>query len=425
MKAQGGGVAVLHTTATADDPTASVRDLNTLLGANAVRVAALMDALVALGETSVGLQSLEQYDDIWALRFVLSNADDAEALKAAKDTLEWRRDKREMLDAAAAGTKLERFAPIERFVAADYHGYTNSGQPMYIIRAGISNPAAMVEGIPNDVVVDFMMYRKEIGFLKCDALTRSTRVLTKLVTVNDLSHVSIISGADKRFQAVLGESSKLSEVLYPQLLDRAVLINVPYIFGALWSLFKNVISVKARAKVAICPGNTLTGDISKCPFAKLIDLDTLPSFLAGRCRCKGGCICATPNEQTQLVAKQDDDGMTLASVPARDKVEVFVGVDPGDRVVWQLEVDSQSKGVEVFVTLREDGLNSARPLTLLPKFKHKAADGRREDVITAPGKGTMVFTFDNTYSYLNSKKLRYRTQVVEASTWAEGEDDDR
>ena len=37
-----------------------------------------------------------------------------------------------------------------------------------------------------------------------------------------------------RYAAVLGESSKLSETHYPQLLDRAVLINVPYIFSAMW-----------------------------------------------------------------------------------------------------------------------------------------------------------------------------------------------
>ena len=366
-------------TATVDAPAAAaVRDLDTLLGANAVRVAALMDGLVALGETSVGMG--QQYDDVWALRFVLSNADDAEALQSAKDTLEWRRDKREIIEAAAAGTKLERFAAMERLVTADYHGYTTSGQPLYIIRAGTMNTAAMMDTIPTSEVVDFMMYRREIGFLKCDALTRSTRVLTKLVTVNDLNHVHNLTTVGTRFASVLRDASKLSEVMYPQLLDRAVLINVPYVFGALWGLIKTVISTTARSKVAICPGNTLTGDISKCPFAKLLDLNTLPSFLAGRCRCKGGCIRATPNEQTRPVASQDDAGMTPASVPARDKLEVFVGVDPGDRVMWQLEVDSQ--GVEVFVTWREDGLKGAKPLTLIPKFKHRAADGRRQGRLT-------------------------------------------
>ena len=45
--------------------------------------------------------------------------------------------------------------------------------------------------------------------------------------------------------------------------------------------------------------------------------------------------------------------------------------------------------------------------------------GLWEGIITAPGKGSMVFTFDNTYSYLTSKKVRYRTLVMEASPGVE------
>jgi hypothetical protein len=37
-------------------------------------------------------------------------------------------------------------------------------------------------------------------------------------------------------------------------------------------------------------------------------------------------------------------------VAARDKLEVFKDVDPGDKVVWQLKVEAQ--GVEVSVSLR-------------------------------------------------------------------------
>ena len=52
--------------------------------------------------------------------------------------------------------------------------------------------------------------------------------------------VDLLAGTDKRFPAVLGAASKLSETLYPQLLDRAVLINAPYIFGAIWSIVKGL-----------------------------------------------------------------------------------------------------------------------------------------------------------------------------------------
>ena len=415
--------------AAAGDQTANSRDLEALLhGSNGDRIANLLAevrpmltddektkpstsssaAAAAAADDDDGV--LHPYDDIWALRFVLSHPEDAEAVAAAKANIAWRREKAEMLQAARKGERLPRFEAIERLVVADYHGSTVSGAPMYLIRAGITNPTAMMDEIPRDTVVDFMMYRKEIGFAKCDRITRRTRVLIKLVTVNDLNHVSLLGGTDKRFQAVLGESSKLSEIHYPQLLDRAVLINVPYIFSAIWSVLKNVLSAKARSKVAICPGDTRKGDISKCPFAKLVNLETLPSFLGGRCRCKGGCICGTPNDQTTLMGKQDSDGMTVATVAARDKLEVFQDVDPGEKVVWQLQVESQ--GVEVTVSLREGGLNSATPLTLVPKFKHKAEEGLKEDMVMAPSKGTLIFTFDNSYSYINAKSIKYRVESI-------------
>jgi hypothetical protein len=70
------------------------------------------------------------------------------------------------------------------------------------VESGGPFSSAMVDEIPKADVVDFMMYRKEIGFAKCDRITRATRVLTKLVTVNDLNHVSLLAGTDKRFQMV-------------------------------------------------------------------------------------------------------------------------------------------------------------------------------------------------------------------------------
>lgn len=401
------------TVAAAGDQTANSRDLETLLPANGVRIATLLDSVrgdIPQPLSDAGSADPHHYDDIWALRFVLSHPEDANAITAAKANIAWRKEKAEMLEAARKGERLPRFAAVERFVAADYHGCTNSGAPLYLVRAGISNPTAMMDEIPKADVVDFMMYRKEIGFAKCDRITRSTRVLIKLVTVNDLNHVSLLAGTDKRFQVVLGESSKLSELHYPQLLDRAVLVNVPYIFSAIWSVMKNALSAKARSKVAICQGDTLKGDISQCPFAKFINLQTLPSFVGGKCRCKGGCISGTPNEQRTLVGKQDSDGMTVATVAARDILEVFKDVDPGDKVVWQLKVETQ--GVEVTISLREGGLNSATPLTLVPKFKHKAEDGLKEDIVVAPSKGTLVFTFANSYSYLNSKSIKYRIETV-------------
>ena len=121
--------------AASGDETAGRRGLDALLAEHAPRVRALRDALVAeLGAGRVGDGT--EYDDVWMLRFVLSNADDAEALSRARQTVEWRESKAEMLASARCGERLPRFARIEVYVVSDYHGRTKEGAPLYVIRRG-------------------------------------------------------------------------------------------------------------------------------------------------------------------------------------------------------------------------------------------------------------------------------------------------
>ena len=397
--------------AAAGDETAGDRGLDSLFEKHGARVRVLLQTLSGDGH-AVGDST--PYDDIWALRFVLSHPEDADAARAAAETLRWRAEKKEMLAAAATGERPKRFEVMERLVVAQYHGETSTGAPLYIIRAGISNTVALTTEHTHDEVVEFMMYRKEIGFLLCDAITRKTRKLTKLVTVNDLSHVSLLAGTDKRFTAVLGAASKLSETLYPQLLDRAVLINAPYIFGAIWSIIKGMVSTKTRAKVALCgTSDTRKGDISKCPFAKLINLHTVPSFLGGGCRCVGGCV-GVSNEQTAMVGLSNpEDGLTAATIAARDKLTVFADVETGDKVACYVRIEQ--RGVEISAALRPASGGKRAETALLQKFKHKSDLGAWEEIIEVPQKGTLVLELNNEYSLLNSKSVKYRVAVLEVN----------
>ncbi len=397
--------------AAAGDETAGDRGLDSLFEKHGARVRVLLQTLSGDGHV-VGDST--PYDDIWALRFVLSHPEDADAARAAAETLRWRAEKKEMLAAAATGERPKRFEVMERLVVAQYHGETSTGAPLYIIRAGISNTVALTTEHTHEEVVEFMMYRKEIGFLLCDAITRKTRKLTKLVTVNDLSHVSLLAGTDKRFTAVLGAASKLSETLYPQLLDRAVLINAPYIFGAIWSIIKGMVSTKTRAKVALCgTSDTRKGDISKCPFAKLINLHTVPSFLGGGCRCVGGCV-GVSNEQTAMVGLSNpEDGLTAATIAARDKLTVFADVETGDKVACYVRIEQ--RGVEISAALRPASGGKRAETALLQKFKHKSDLGAWEEIIEVPQKGTLVLELNNEYSLLNSKSVKYRVAVLEAN----------
>jgi hypothetical protein len=71
--------------------------------------------------------------------------------------------------------------------------------------------------------------------------------------------------------------------------------------------------------------------------------------------------------------------------------------------------------VEVAAALRPACGGKQAETTLLQKFKHKSDLGAWEKVIDIPQKGTLVLVLNNEYSMLNSKSVKYRVAVLEAS----------
>ena len=145
------------------------------------------------------------------------------------------------------------------------------------------------------------MYWREVGFLACERETRARGFLVKQLTVVDLKD-SPITVFDKKYFSALGESSKISEFVYPQLLRRSILMHPPAFFSTVFAFIKPFMSAKSLEKTTLCPGlSAARPSFSACPFASaLFEGAQLPTFLGGSCRCtaKGGCICERPNEQS-------------------------------------------------------------------------------------------------------------------------------
>ena len=114
-------------------------------------------------------------------------------------------------------------------------GRGNNARPVCVLKqhaarpltapAGLVNPKALMEKLTSQQLNDFLMSTKEGAFAECDALTRSSRKLIKLSAIADLAHVSV--SVNKAFFKVLGESSKLSEDVFPQLIGVSVVVNTP------------------------------------------------------------------------------------------------------------------------------------------------------------------------------------------------------
>ena len=181
-----------------------------------------------------------------------------------------------------------------------FHAGARGGEPLFVVRSGVSNPGAVMAQLSHEQVVDFLLFSREQAFLQCDRETRQRRRLVKMVTVIHMEHAS--ANVDRRFFQCLAASGKIAEFVYPQQLMRSVMFRPPSFFFALFALFKPLMSAKQLEKNAVCPGRVAGGSAASCPFAsKHFDVAALPTILGGECTCAaaGGCFCGVANTVTE------------------------------------------------------------------------------------------------------------------------------
>lgn len=397
------------------------RDLGRLRKTYEAEVAALAE--VARAEGAEG----PAWDEVALSRWAKSFRDSPEgsAAAAVRFTAQWRREKPYLVAAAEAEPGptdeqmgrvvggMENLAKMRRYMIVDYWDVElKDGDILFVIRGGVSNLKALCDEIPRETILDYMLYFRLRGFMMCDRRTRERGRLCKLVVVNDLKYASL-SGFESRFKSVLQETSRLSEKLFPQLLDKAVMLNIP---GWVLTVMKALLVLmpqKAAAKTAVCPGQSLREPTSKCQYGewsrKKFDNKDLPRFLGGGRPCPGGVFAGAPEEITEMQGRQGTDGAVALTVPARDFKDVLLPVPEGCSTL-AYRIVLEDKGIE-FQVLQEQP-DEDEPEVIKEQHKFKASEGPQEGAVKLKGRGTIVVRFDNSYSVLNSKKLKYSFTVA-------------
>jgi hypothetical protein len=287
-----------------------------------------------------------------------------------------------MLADAAAGKPPPKHDVIGPYCVAEIHSARSvAHEPLYIVRAGLCGPSELMRRVSTADFMAWLMHMKELAFIMCDKATRERRVMVKLISIVDLSGVTLAMGADSSYQRTIGDSGKLSEVVYPQLLARQVIIHPPSFFWALFSIFKIFMSAKVMEKLGFCPGRSAERpSASACPFASVrFRMEDLPTFLGGSCRCtaRGGCVAGVPNEQkAPLVAP--GAAVTVAAGAVHEVA--LTARRAGERLAWDFSLEDKGLEVSAAVTPEAGG----PPVTLLPARKYKKEDGAVTGSVVVP-----------------------------------------
>ncbi len=82
------------------------------------------------------------------------------------------------------------------------------------------------------------------------------------------------------------KASEIAKHLYPQLLEKVVILNAPWFMSQLWKIAKMMLSESLTGKVAMCRGTIAPDGMLACPYARanFASMEELPSFVGGSCR---------------------------------------------------------------------------------------------------------------------------------------------
>lgn len=226
-----------------------------------------------------------EVDDLWLLRFILSNGTPAKAEPPLRATLAYRKENSVRLAQAASQWEDPVHADMAKYSIADLlpaNVTTLSDEPILVVRVGRSDVKSLMDRYTEDQVVDYLNYSKEAAFRRCDAATRETRRLVKMITILDLAAMKL-NGNDKRFMKALGRSSREAEVRYPQLLALTVPINAPFFVNILWGIGKRFLPARTLAKMRFCGSRDSTKQsAAECPvMGHTFRPDALCTFLGG------------------------------------------------------------------------------------------------------------------------------------------------
>jgi hypothetical protein len=203
-------------------------------------------------------------DHFTVLKFVLSaqrkkSQAKESALANLIKTLEWRRDNQDILTQAKASKEIQFYVPTAM------GGWLGDEAVMvtYLGKADL-NELARVYG-SREATVHRALVASEQSRRMVDERSRSTGRLCKLLSVVDLSEVSLMKICNRTILGAMNAVSKFNETSTPQMLGRVIIVHAPSMLQAVLTIFRPVLSKNTLEKLAVCKGKS-GQSISECPF---------------------------------------------------------------------------------------------------------------------------------------------------------------
>ncbi|XP_029427887.1 SEC14-like protein 2 [Rhinatrema bivittatum] len=222
-----------------------------------------------------------------------------------------------------------------------------------------------------------------------------------------------------------GEILTMFEDNYPESLRRLFVIKAPKLFPVAYNLIKPFLCEDTRRKIMVL------GDNWKDVLLKHISPDQLPAYYGGtltdpdgdpKCKSKinyGGDIPKSYYVRDQV--KQQYEQSVTINRGSSHQMEYEI-LFPGCVLRWQFMSEGSDIGFGVFLkTKAGERQKAGEMIEVITSDRYNAHLVPEDGTLTCSDPGTYVLRFDNTYSFLYSKKVNFSVEVLLPDQTAEAQ----
>lgn len=261
-----------------EDDRASVKDLIQKHGEKIAKIRAELEDDPLFEPT--------KHDDLWILRFLLSHKKSKDAIKAAKHTLQFRKehslddkDIREVSPNQVQEGKVKEFTDCWDSDAVAYGRPDPKRGVVSFIKMRKLDQHVVLEKLTPEHWAPLYIYIAEWTFQWLDYLTRTTGRLTKNVRLIDMTGFTM-SGYNHETTKRDGAAMADTEDCYPQMLESIYICNPPTVVAVVWKLAKVFMPTRVVSKFGFLSPKTNAKD--RKLLCRHITEQNLPDFYGGK-----------------------------------------------------------------------------------------------------------------------------------------------
>ncbi|XP_030074698.1 SEC14-like protein 2 isoform X2 [Microcaecilia unicolor] len=305
---------------------------------------------------------------------------------------------------------------LQLYRSGGFCGYDREGYPIWYYVIGTLDAKGLLFSASKQDLIKTKVCECEMLLEMSKTLTEKLgRKMEEVVTICDCEGLALKHLWKPVVEAFI-EILIMYEDNYPESLKRLFIIKAPKLFPVAYNLFKPFLSEDTRKKIMV------PGDNWKEVLLKYISPDQLPAYYGGtltdpdgdpKCKSKinyGGDIPKSYYVCDQV--KQQYEHTVMINRGSSHQVEYEI-LFPGCVLRWQFMSEPSDIGFGVFLKTKVGQRQKAGEMTeVITSDRYNAHLVPEDGTVTCSEPGIYVLRFDNTYSFLKSKKVNFSVEVL-------------